>query len=196
MGGLESETLCACLTEPVADKTADNFYEEFNLVSTSFCEYHFKDMIKIFHLEGMDDWSILNSQSSGTKGKNRLKMCLSLVCFKPPSTSSSQSVQDQRVSTAHNKAKEMLCSCFPLEEDKHSIHVAMSNYPTISIFMALLNDQEIKKMKKRGHRSILDMKDSASLHCLLAVNYFQEGTILRCCGLQPLSRNLLLKASM
>jgi hypothetical protein len=68
----------------VAGMPALLFYEHFNLRGTySFSEFHFKEMIKIFHLPGMTEWSKLNSESSGTKGKNRPQICVSLVCFKP-----------------------------------------------------------------------------------------------------------------
>ena len=62
MADQESEKLCAKLTGVVADVPADEFYNQFNLDGHSFSEYYFKDMMRIFHLPGMEQWpSTLNT---------------------------------------------------------------------------------------------------------------------------------------
>jgi hypothetical protein len=79
----ESEVLCAHLTGVVGNKAGKEFYEEFNLVSTSFAEYYFKDMTKIFHLRGMEDWPKVNQPDDSPP------MYFSLVLFNSPDKSSS-----------------------------------------------------------------------------------------------------------
>jgi hypothetical protein len=67
MADQESEKLCAKLTGVVGDVSANEFYSQFNLDGTSFSEYYFKDMQRIFHLEGMDHWpTTLNTADGST----------------------------------------------------------------------------------------------------------------------------------
>ena len=65
-------------------------------------------------------------------------------------------------------------------DSAHSrIKVAMDNYPTIAIFMCQSVQHELKRNRgknKQVCKSILDVKDPSSLHCLAAVNYYQVGT--------------------
>ena len=171
MGVVESDVLCARLTGDVANKAADEFYKEFNLISKPFAEYFFNEMKTIFHLEAMDGWPRLMASNGKTE------MSFSLVSFNPPEklAATNRSVLQTRISTAHSKALAMLQNCFDHAEDKMCIQKSMEMFPTIAIFMALLTEREIKKMKKRAadeHKSILDVKDSASVHCLAAANYF------------------------
>jgi hypothetical protein len=174
----ESEKLCAHLTGTVGKMSAEDFYQEFNLMGTTvFCEYCFKEMMEIYHLPGMELWPRMMTSDEGTKEKDRPPpICLSLVCFMPPATTLSQprTIQN-KVSIAHAKAHDMLCSSFESEEDHLAIDVAMANFPTIAIFMSQVDDQDMRKKRKKLHKSILDVKDTSSLHCLAAINYFRDG---------------------
>ena len=87
-----------------------------------------------------------------------------------------------RVKLAQTKARDMVSSCFNSKEDHNCIKVAMDKYPTIAIFMCQVLDQtqELKgkhtsTKKDQVCKSILDVKDTSSLHCLAAVNYFTIG---------------------
>jgi hypothetical protein len=51
----------------------------------------------------------------------------------------------------------------------------MANFPTIAIFMSQVDDQDLKKMQNFS-KSLLDVRDRSSIHCLAAVNYFQDGS--------------------
>jgi hypothetical protein len=166
MADLESGVLRAHLTGVVGKKTAAKFYEEFNLISTSFSEYYFKEMMEIFHLEGMENWPSLHSPDDSPQ------MTFSLVFFMPPHTFSPRSVNHMRVSIAHDMVLAMLSSCFVVEEDKQSICVSMDNFPMVAIFMTQVDDNGMKRHKKGLRKSILDVKDPASLHCLAAAIYF------------------------
>jgi hypothetical protein len=165
--------LCARLTGTVGNKPADEFYQEFNLISSSFSEYYFNEMKDIFHLPGMEYWPKLLSH--GTTEKDRpTPMYMSLVCFLPPAVNSG----DQNwVDIAHSKAREMLCSLFSSKEDQQCIDFSLANFPTIAIFMAQISDDKRKKKKKKKNqrKSIFDVKDMSSVHCLAAVNYFADG---------------------
>ena len=175
------EKLCARLMGTVANKPADEFYNEFNLnKGTVFSEFYFKEMMQIFHFPGMELWpKLTTSEDLGTKkqGKPPPQIYLSLVCFRPPGFASSKSGPiKRRVKLAHEKACDMLCSCFDSIEDHKCIKVAMANCPTIAIFMCQMDGQDLKKNKHNLRKSILDVKDASSLHCLAAVNYYQVGT--------------------
>jgi hypothetical protein len=89
------EKLCARLTGTVANKPADEFYNEFNLnKGTVFSEFYFKEMMQIFHFPGMELWpKLTTSEDLGTKkqGKPPPQIYLSLVCFRPPGFASSKS---------------------------------------------------------------------------------------------------------
>ena len=190
MGGSESEKLCARLTESVGDRPVDVFYQEFNLQKpTVFAEFYLKEMMQIYHLAGMEDWlKLMNSRAATNKqgSKSPPKMYLSLVCFRPPGASSFNAAPasiKKKVKLAHTKARDMVSSCFETKEDHKCINVAMYNYPTIAIFMCQVVDQKQELKRHRGNKknedqvrkSILDVKDSSSLHCLAAVNYYQVG---------------------
>jgi hypothetical protein len=77
----------------------------------------------------------------------------------------------------------MVSSCFETEEDHKCIKVAMDNYyPSIAIFMCPVVDPKQEMKRQRGNnkkdqvcKSILDVKEPSSLHCLAAVNYHQVG---------------------
>ena len=56
MEHLESKDLCARLTGNVGRVSADTFYDMFNLIGTHYSEFYSRDMLEIFHLEGMDQW--------------------------------------------------------------------------------------------------------------------------------------------
>ena len=56
MADQESEKLCAKLMGVVADVPANEFYNRFNLEGHSFAEFYLKDMMRIFHLPGMELW--------------------------------------------------------------------------------------------------------------------------------------------
>ena len=93
MGEVENDVLCAHLTGVVGNKAADEFYQEFNLTSTSFAEYYFKEMTTIFHLPGMEDWPKLNTPNADSQ-----QMSFSLVFFMPSDTFKARSVNHSRVS--------------------------------------------------------------------------------------------------
>jgi hypothetical protein len=172
MADRESEMLCAHLTGVVGNKAADEFYKEFNLTSTSFAEYYFKEMIRIFHLPGMEDWPKLNIPNDSPP------MSFSLVFFKPPekSKSSSRSVLQRRVCTAHDMVLAMLSSCFGPDEDKECIRESMEIFPTVAVFMTQVGEKGMIKRQPKQRKSILDVKDSSSLHCLAAAVYFRDVT--------------------
>ena len=190
MGDSESEKLCARLTESVGDRPVDVFYQELNLdKGTVFAEIYFKEMMQIYHLPGMEVWPNVMSRHSATSKQEGSgpppKLYLSLVCFWPPGAASSSfntasaSIK-HRVKLAHMKAHDMVSSCFETKEDRNCIKVAMDNYPTIAIFMCPVLDQKQDMKRKRNNKdqvckSILDVKDPSSLHCLAAVNYYQVG---------------------
>jgi hypothetical protein len=141
------EKLCAHLTGTVANKPADEFYQEFNLSSTSYAEYYFKEMKEIFHLPEMEKWPVRRSDL-GTKEKDKPPpMFFSMVCFNPPA--SNLLPNSKRVLIAHSKAREMLYSSFPTTDDHKCIDVALGNFPTIAIFMAQVPDQGLKNKKKK-----------------------------------------------
>ena len=99
------DRLCAQLTGTVANKAADDFYKEFNLTSSSFAEYYFKEMKEIFYLQGMDSWPELISPQN-TKEKYRpIPIFLSMVCFSP-SNISPNSPNHQHVNIACSNARE------------------------------------------------------------------------------------------
>jgi hypothetical protein len=53
----------------------------------------------------------------------------------------------------------------------------MANFPTIAIFTSWFKDQQKKKKSKTSsRRSIFDVKDTSSLHCLATVNYYRTDT--------------------
>ena len=179
MGDSESEKLCARLTGTVANKAADEFYDEFNLERKAvFAKFFFRDMMQIYHLPGMEDWPkvLITPSATNKQGRPPPKIYLSLVCFRPPGheffKAADASIK-KRVKLAHAKARDMVTSCFEAKEDRQSIQFAMHNYPTIAIFMC--QEQELKRTrpnnkKNQFRKSILDVKDESSLHCLAAVN--------------------------
>jgi hypothetical protein len=190
MGDSESEKLCARLTESVGDRPVDVFYKEFNLERpTVFAEFYFKEMMQIYHLPGMELWPkfLSSGHGSGTKQQQGIhppKFYLSLVCFRPPSKIPTTSLPQikKRVKLAHQKACDMVSSCFESNEDRKCIKVAMDNYPTIAIFFCKVEDQQKELARKRSknknqyRKSIFDVKNNSSLHCLAAVNYFSVAT--------------------
>jgi hypothetical protein len=70
----------------------------------------------------------------------------------------------------------MFCSSFQSKEDHESINAALAIFPTLAIFMSVVVEQGKKKKasKKMKLRSILDAKDTTTIKCLAAVNYFRE----------------------
>ena len=173
MEDAESEKLCACLTRTVANKPADEFYQEFNLISSSLSEYYFKEMKEDTSSPGMELWPKLMTLDSTKESHRSPPIYLSLVCFLGPSTLLPNSPNYKKVDIAHTKAREMLHSSFSSKEDHKCIDVAMDNFPMIAIFMAQVHDHDFKKKKnKKQHKSRFDVKDTSSLHCLAAVNYF------------------------
>jgi hypothetical protein len=148
---LKKEELCARLPEDV--------YRKLNLVDTGFSEFHFKKMVNIFYLPGMDQW--LRTIITGST-----RFLFSLVCFLPPnaSTSSQRSSIQQKI--AHQLSLDMLYLCFPEENDHSSIYVAMNNFPSIVIFMAR---QDKKSCQGKNKKSILDYDTCC---CLSVANYF------------------------
>jgi hypothetical protein len=179
MVGTVGERLCARLVGTVATKSADEFYREFTLTDTSYCEYHFHQMKEIFHLPGMDKWVMLDRTDDGTKEEGPINssppILFSLVCFVGPATILSNEPNFQKVKTAHDKARRMLYSTFEKKDDRDCIDVAMANNPTIAIFMCRGNGERSKK-KNRNKKSIFDGRDANLVHCLAAVNYFRHGT--------------------
>jgi len=140
MGDSESEKLCACLTGTVANKAADEFYDEFNLERKAvFAEFFFRDMMQIYHLPGMEDWPkvLITPSATNKQGRPPPKIYLSLVCFRPPGheffKAADASIK-KRVKLAHTKAPDMVTSCFEAKADRQCIKFAMHNYPTIAIF--------------------------------------------------------------
>jgi hypothetical protein len=178
MGDTVIDRLCAQLTGTVANKAADEFYQEFNLISSAFSEYYLKEMMEIFYLPGMERWPELLSPEV-TKKKKLPPMLLSMVCFSPPASSIllNSPTNSRRAEIASSKAREMLQSTFVSKHDHECIDVALDNFPTIAIFMAQVPEDGLKKRKNKNKRkSICDVKDNSSLHCIAAVNYLADGT--------------------
>ena len=155
------------------EMTEDEFYNEFNLSTSSYSEFNFKEMKEIFHLPVMDTWPELITRQEDKP----LPMYFSMVCFSPPDPKTSPN--GKRICTASRMACKVLCSSFVADEDHACINMAMDNYPTIAIFMCQDLSQEkmhrIHKLKPPLRKSMLDLDDQSSLHCLAAVNYFQVG---------------------
>ena len=91
MGDSESEKLCARLTGSVGSRAATELYQELNLdKGTVFSEFFFKEMMKIFHYPGMEEWpkvlSSDNAETNKSQGKQSASFHMSLVCFQPPSS--------------------------------------------------------------------------------------------------------------
>ena len=151
MGDTVIDRLCAQLTGTVANKAADEFYQEFNLISSAFSEYYLKEMMEIFYLPGMERWPELLSPEV-TKKKKLPPMLLSMVCFSPPASSilPNSPTNSRRAEIASSKAREMLQSTFESRLDHKSIDVAFDNFPTIAIFMAQVPDQGLKNKKKKN----------------------------------------------
>jgi len=186
MGDSESEKLCARLTGSVGSHAATELYQELNLdKGTVFSEFFFKEMMKIFHYPGMEEWpkvlSSDNAETNKSQGKQSASFHMSLVCFKPPyDTKEKPALIKKRVKLAHKMAREMLCSCFDTAEDHTCIKVAMANHPTIAIFISPKENQDnmkrVRNKNKQLGKSILDAKDpNTSLQCLAAVNYYSIG---------------------
>jgi hypothetical protein len=171
MEWLQSGNLCARLTANVSSLSPEEFYEKFNLVNSTYSEFHFKDMLEIFHLPGMDQWP-------NTTEETTPDLQFSLICFFPPSgpTPSRPSLNDKRIAIAHSLASDIICSCFESKEDHESINAAMAIFPMLAIFMSGVVEQGKKKKasKKTQLKSILDAKDSTTIKCLAAVNYFRQ----------------------
>jgi hypothetical protein len=172
MADKEREKLCAKLTGPVADVPADVFYKQFNLDGHSFSEYYLKDMMRIFYYQGMEQWP---KTLPPPKGSRDTQILMSLVCFMPTAR---MSREDSRVKNlvckAHEKASQMVISCFDLEEDHSCIQKAMDNYPTLAIFMSTIDSSKHSHTGRKPQRkSILDDKH---VSCLAAVTYFRQGT--------------------
>jgi hypothetical protein len=166
-----SEKLCARLTGTIAKKSADNFYKDFLLHNNSICEYHFNEMKQIVSFPAMDEWR--KTLVTGENTKEQSDILLSLVCFQKADVPSPQRLPTKRLVTAHDKACHLFHTTFHSEADNKCIDVAMSNFPTMAIFMA--READVKK-RKNQRKSVLDVRDTdKQLHCLAAVNYFREG---------------------
>ena len=170
-----------------ADISADEFYNRFNLDGHSFSEYYFKDMQRIFHLEGMDHWPT-------TLNGSKMQIQLSLVCFSPIAAPTDNSREAYLVSTAKEKVVKMFLSCFHLQVDHECIQLAMDNYPTLSIFMSIIDrDKRSCSGKNKQKRAYLMTK---KLVVLLLLIISVTALIRRCCGLQQHEHNLPWKAYM
>lgn len=165
--------------------SAPTFYKKFLLVDTPYTEFHFKDMLEIFNLQGMDQWVEMYINPTKLMKEPEVQpppICFSLVIFQPPTQaplSSRQSATERRISAAHAMASEMIRSTFDSKEDHESINESMANFPTMAIFMSQVckQDKKNKNKPKNQGKSIFDLKDiSSRIHCLAAVNYFQDNT--------------------
>ena len=171
----------------MADVPADEFYNQFNLDGHSFSEYYFKDMQRIFHLEGMDHWPT-------TLNGSKMQIQLSLVCFSPIAAPTGNSREAYLVSSAKEKAVKMFLSCFHLQVDHECIQLAMDNYPTLSIFMSIIDrDKRSCSGKNKQKRAYLMTK---KLVVLLLLIISVMALIHRCCGLQQHKNDLLRIAYM
>jgi len=176
--------LCSRLTGNVGSMSAEIFYERFNQTGADqiYAEFNFDEMKQIYGLQGMEQWP---EMLGGNHHESPIR--LSMVCFKPPPPSTSSGKNNQnRVMTAASKAREMLYSSFPSNEDRASIDVAMSVFPSIAIFMSQPHGSTRKRHQKEGHEqtklrksrfeSIFDVNGSSLLQCLAVVVYFREET--------------------
>ena len=107
----QSGNLCARLTANVSSLSPEEFYEKFNLINSTYSEFHFKDMLEIFHLPGMDQWP-------NTMEETTPDLQFSLICFFLPSVPapSRPSLNEKRIAIAHSLASDMICSSFESKE--------------------------------------------------------------------------------
>ena len=151
MEWLQSGNLCARLTADVSSLSPEEFYEKFNLINSNYSEFHFKEMLEIFNLPGMDQWP-------KTMEETTPDLQLRLICFFPPSVPapSRPSPNEKRIAIAHSLASDMIHSCFESKEDHESINAVMAIFPTLAIFMSAVVEQGKKKkaFKKTKLKSI------------------------------------------
>jgi hypothetical protein len=176
--------LCGRLTGNVGAMSVDTFYERFNLTGADQIyaeEFNFDETKQRYPLQGMEQWTEILQLGLGSPIR------LSMVCFKPPHPSISSGHNRNRVMIAASKAREMLYSSFPANNDRGSIGGAMSVLPTIVIFtMSQLHGSTPKRLQKNGHRqrrprkscfkSIFNVNGSSFSKCLAVINYYQEET--------------------
>lgn len=116
-------------TEYPCARLSHDVYKKLNLVDTGFSEFHFNKMKEMKNLPGMDLWP-------RTIEGVQTKFLFSLVCFLPPTASTSSQRQSNQHALAHKLSLGMLHLCFPEKDDQSSIEIAMNNFPCIAIFMA------------------------------------------------------------
>jgi hypothetical protein len=151
-------------TEYPCARLSPDVYKKLNLVDTGFSEFHFNKMKEMKNLPGMDLWP-------RTIEGVQTKFLFSLVCFLPPTASTSSQRQSMHHSLAHKLSVDMLHLCFPEKDDHSSINTAMNNFPCIAIFMAL-KDKKSRKRKLPKTKSIFDYSETCC--CLAVANYFQH----------------------
>lgn len=143
----------------------DDVYKKLNLVDSVYSEFHFNEMVDIFHLPGMEDRPTL-LQSNSTK------FLFSLVCFSPPNQ---KGLLKERPSknhlSAHKLSLALLYHCFSEPKDRSSIRVAMDNFPSIAIFMALIPKEQKTKHCKSKPSSIFEHKSTS---CLSVLNFLRD----------------------
>jgi hypothetical protein len=139
--------------------------------STLPTEFHFKDMLEIFHLPGMNQWP-------NTTKETTPDLQFFLICFFPPGVPapSQPSLNEKRIAIAHSLASDMFHSCIESKEDHKGINAAMAIFLALAILMSVVVEQGKKKKasKKTKLKSILNAEDSTTIKCLAAVNYFQQ----------------------
>jgi hypothetical protein len=185
MADQESEKLCAKLTGVVADVPANEFYNQFNLDGHSFSEYYFKDMKRIFHLEGMDHWPTTLNTADGSK----MQIQLSLVCFSPIAAPTNNSREAYLVSSAKEKVVKMFLSCFHLQVDHEAFSwqwIITPHFPFSCPQLIGTNGLAVVKTNKK--RAYLMTK---KLVVLLLLIISVMALIRRCCGLQQHKNDLL-----
>jgi hypothetical protein len=174
--------LCRRLSENVGAMSAEIFYTRFNMTGDDqfYAEFTFEEMKQIHRLQGMDQWPLMLRVDCASP----IRFCM--VCLKPLPSSDSLGKNRARVVAATSEVRKMLHSSFPSKEDRASIDVAMSVFPTIAIFMyrlppstaiSVINDGHNRnKKRKSSFKSIFDVRGRSLPECVAAINYFREDT--------------------
>jgi hypothetical protein len=157
--------LCTSLSgTSVGNRSGEEFYNYFNLMTCDYVEYSFNEMKDIFYLPGMDNWRSVLKESDRHAGD----VTITLVSFQPYIGK-----QSKRQLTAFEKVNKMFISCFDSADHKH-INAAMKTFPTMGIFLSLKKKANRKRKLPVKDPSIFDDGNANQVHCLCAVNYFRH----------------------
>jgi hypothetical protein len=164
MDNQSSKELCFTIQRCVGSRTAEEFYDSFNLINCNYVEFSFNEMQVIFNLPGMEDWRSVFDKSD----KNAGDVTIALVSFKPPCDK-----EEPSQVTAFDKVEKMFTECF-LASDHEHIKAAMNTCPTMAIFLSRTKKSLKKRKRTSKNPSIFEAGNTNQVHCLCAVNYFRH----------------------